>query len=462
MTSPDDTSLPRPVWSGRHRWTVPVIVLVATLLALYVRWYFVVHAQVVMNLDTDQLFGDAAQFYRYAWHMAHNGVFSSDPISALHPRPDGFRDPAYPAVMALGMMLTDDYERWYQILLLSQVALGGAAVAFAALAMRDVAPPWLLAVGALGMALWPHLVAIPAYVMCENLTTPLCALAAFAMGEASRRKSLAYVLVGAGAMAVAALSNAVLGPVVVVLAAVFAWRRTLARRQLVAMVIVGMLPLVAWGVRNATLATLLTPTLRAEVNLVEGSWPTYHAASQLAIRDDPVGLQTIKAINTEIAILDNNKAQGLSIIASRIAAAPWTYAKWYLAKPTLTWGWEIALGQGDIYPYPTRRSPFMVHPAFKAIEAMAYILNGVLALFAVAGLVVTLGKKRAPASMLTFGVTAAWITLVYWVLQSDARYSIAYRPGQIALACVGIYALVGYLRDRRRAGGDVSVSRITP
>jgi hypothetical protein len=351
----------------------------------------------------------------------------------------------------MGMAITDDFDRWYTMMILAQVLLGAVTVTCAVLAIRDAMPTWLLAVAAIVMALWPHLVSISAYLLSENLTAPLCAITALALHEAAMRRSAGFAVAGGLALACAALSNAVLTPVVIVLALVFVWKHSMPRRQLLVFVAASAVPLLAWGIRNVGIPGDLSPSMRAEINLVQGSWPTYHAATQLASVQDPVGLQTVDAINLEIANLHIDHVQGLKAIAERMGHAPGTYIAWYLSKPALLWGWEIGLGSGDIYMYPTRNSPFITNPIMKAVEAVAYILNGVLAAMALAGIVIVARRRDPSAALLTFAAMAAWVTLVYGVLQSDARYSTPYRLAEIALACVAVSVALAHVRQRIRA-----------
>lgn len=425
------------------------VAFVAGLLALFVRWYFVTHAQVLQPVYGD--WGDAGHYYRYAWNLVHHGVFSSVAPGAATLVPDSFRDPAYPALLALGMVITDDFDRWYTLMIMAQVLLGAVTVTCAVLAIRDAMPTWLLAGAAVVMTLWPHLVSIPAYLLSENLTAPLCAMTALALREAAMRRSAGFAFAGGLALACAALSNAVLTPVVVVLALAFAWKRSMPRRQLLVFVVASAVPLLSWGIRNAGIPGDLSPSMRAEINLVQGSWPTYHAATQLASVQDPIGLQTVDAINLEIANLHIDHVQGLKAIAERMGRAPGTYIAWYLSKPALLWGWEIGLGSGDIYMYPTRNSPFITNPVMKAVEAAAYILNGIVAAMALAGLFIVARRRDPSVALLTFAAMAAWVTVVYGVLQSDARYSTPYRPAEIALACVTLSAALAHVRQRIRA-----------
>lgn len=437
------------------------IAFVAGLLAVAVRWYFVSSVQVLPPVYQPKGAGDAGDYYRYAWHIVHHLVFSSDPVVSTSPKPDSFRDPGYPTFLALWMLVTDSYERWYSTVLLCQVVLGGLTVTLATLAIRHVLPSWLLGAAALTMALWPHLVSIPAYVLSENLTAPLWALSAWALGEAARKDSTAYSVTGGIALAGATLTNAVLGPLVLLLAIVFAWKRTLSRRRTLAFVAIALVPLVGWSARNATMpADTWLSSFRVEINLVQGSWPTYHVASQLYARHDPIGAQTIDAIDNEVLTLHRDRSEGLKLMLARMSRAPGTYVVWYLSKPALLWGWQIGLGAGDIYAYPTRNSPFMTNPVMRGVEAVTFIFNGLLALLALAGIVIVTVRRSSPAALIVFACTAAWITLVYGALQSDARYSIPFRTGEIALAAFAV--CVAITHARRWTSETKTVSTIEP
>lgn len=440
---------------GRPR-TMVAIAALCGLFAVFVRWYFVTHARVLQPIDQPGPWGDAAEYYRYAWNLLHHHVFSIDFPSPVRPEADSFRDPGFPAFLAIWMWLTSNYDSWYAGVVMSQVILGGVTVACSVLVVRDILPSWLAAAAALAMAVWPHSVAMPAYVLSENLASPLYAIAALSLSEAVRRQSRPLTVVAGISFAGASLTNAVLGPLVVPMMLVLAWKRLMAPRLLLLLIAVTAAPLVAWNLRNSTVSAPVTSGLRAEMNLVQGSWPTYHLATQLWARKDPVGIQTQNAINNEIWVMHFNAWQGLKLMASRMARAPGTYLRWYVSKPALLWGWEIGLGSGDIYVYPTHESPFIVNPVMKAAYGVAYVFNGVLALLALAGAFRSLSARHPNAGALIFATTALWVTAVYGVLQSDPRYSIPFRSLEIALACVAIADIAAYLKARRNRTDKVS------
>lgn len=435
----------------RHNARIAVaIALIGGLLAVFLRWYFVTHAQVLQPLDDPHVRADAAEYYRYAWNLWHHGTFSAALPGAETYVADSFRDPGYPAFLALWMGLTSSYDAWYATVLLSQAVLGGVTVACMAMAMRHALPRPALVAATLVLACWPHAISIPAYVLSENLLAALCALAIMLVNEAAARPRLWKILLAGLAFAAAGLTNAVVAPLIIPLGVVLLWKRLFSGRQVILLVVITLAPLAAWSLRNATLHDGRSSGYRAEMNLVQGSWPTYHAAYQLWARGDADGRQTLDAIDAEIEAMHRDPQSGLRDLAARMGRAPGTYLAWYAGKPALLWGWDIRMGQGDIYVYPTRSSPFVDNPVWKAGEALAFLLNPFLGLLAVAGTIVAIWQPRSKAGPVCFAVLAAWVTVVYSVLQAEPRYSIPFRASEVALAALAVSEGAAWLRRRAR------------
>ncbi|QDE38795.1 hypothetical protein FIV34_06060 [Luteibacter pinisoli] len=438
----EPTRWQRSPWIGRWKdapWIPFLIAGLGAILAISVRWYFAAHAQVYQPLQEHTSFGGAAEYYRYAWNLLHHHLFSSGYIDDPHPAADTFRDPGYPFYLAMFMAVSDSYEGWYSAVVLSHAFLGGVTVACIVLAMRGVVPTWLLFAVATATAWWPHSVVISACILSENLTAPMWALFVLLVRESVDRKSMPLAAAAGLALAAASLTNSVLTPLVFPLALVLAWKRLMSTRQLIVLFAALALPVGAWALRNSQVTASLSSLYRVEVNLVQGSWPTYHLATQLEARHDPLGIKASRAINDEIGAMQADPRTGIALLAERMGRAPGAYAAWYASKPALLWGWEVGLGAGGIYIYPTHGSPFITSPAWRGVEAVAFVLNDALAVLALAGLVLSLLVARPPISIVVLALTVAWITVVYGVLQSDPRYSIPFRSAEITLACFALW-----------------------
>ncbi|MGF6493016.1 4-amino-4-deoxy-L-arabinose transferase-like glycosyltransferase [Luteibacter sp. 621] len=439
--------------SPAHRTSLGAAAIIGAagaVIAVAMRWYFVTHAQVFQPLDSAGETVDAIEYYRYAWNLVHHHVFSQAAAGVPIPTADSYRDPGYPLFLAFFMCLTHSYDGWYASVLLAQAFLGGLSVACMTLAARDTLPRWALAVVALTMALWPHCVSITAYALSENLTAPLWALAVLTLRTAITRHSASFTVAAGLALAAASLTNAALSPLVVPLALALSWKKQMRPRLLFILLVVAIAPVAAWNMRNALVATGQSSSFRAQINLVQGSWPTYHLATQLDAHHVAEGTQTVEAINSEIWAMRADPMTGFRMMGARMGGRPGTYLAWYLSKPALLWGWQIGLGAGDIYVYPTRDSPFLTHPGWRIMEGIAFGLNQVIAALALAGLMLTLWRRATDAALVAIAVTLAWITLIYGILQSDPRYAIPFRAGEFVLAAAAILGAIEWLKERAR------------
>ncbi|KJV30932.1 hypothetical protein [Luteibacter yeojuensis] len=416
-------------------------IVAAALLAVALRWYVVVHAQVLQPLDDPEVRGDAVDYFRYAWNLVHHGTFAITLPGAGAPLPDSYRDPGYPLFLAAWMVVFPAFSTWYAAVLLSQGVLWGITVACLGLALRRAVPSWALAIALFLAAAWPHTVAMSAYVLSENLTAATWAAALLATQLAARQPSALRCILAGLLFACAGLTNAVLAPLIVPVAALLRWRHAMAWQPLAIMLAAALAPIAAWGARQADLAADGTSAYRATQNFVQGSWPLYHEAYRRHAYGDADADRVLAAIDSEIEAVHAAARDGLRIIGDRMGAHPWMYAGWYVSKPGLLWGWDIRIGQGGIYVYPTRGSPYEKQPVFRATEAIAFVLNPVLAVLALGGLGFVLARRDAPAPLIVVATTVAWVTLVYGVLQSEPRYAIPFRGAEFVLAAVALDGL---------------------
>lgn len=449
------SELGRPqLWYGR------LVLLGIFVLAFGLRWYYVSTA-----LVQNPVRGDAVQYYAYAHNLATYGVFSKDLPGAAAIHPDNYRDPGYPVFLAFWMKILGTDDAWYAAVLLSQAFVGALTVVLATqLGRHWLSLRWAAAAGVL-MAVWPHSITVNDYLLSETLFSFLVVLGMLAGASALRRPSppraaLAGVILGA-----AALTNAILLPFGVLLGALLAWRK-LASRTVCFALILGALALpAAWALRNAGMVApsdTSSSMNRALQNLVQGSWPSFQSDWRDSVLGDAstqararLGLH---AVDAEIGLIQTSPVRGLQSLAARIGQHPSQLFRWYMFdKPVLLWSWNIQIGQGDIYIFPTQNAPFQTQRPWIALEATCRALNTLLMLLALASLLCLLPRSRAlmawkqsESAVVVAAVIGllAFVTLVYSTLQSEPRYSIPFRPFEILLSISALCA--GARRWRRR------------
>jgi hypothetical protein len=426
-----------------------LLVVAITALALALRAGYLLGADVGMPLR-----GDVLEYWNYAWNLAWHGVFSSAP-PGMQPVPDAWRAPGYPFFLSLFMHQRDPLRalhmaQWSQLLV--GASLAPLTIGYA---RRFLGPVATLCAG-LAVAAWPHLVVFSSTLLSETLFCFFLLLAAWWIEVADEKSRLGWACAAGAAAAAAALVNPLwllFPPVLAVLLAVRGRGRVAVAYLLVFAVLAG-----AWEWRNARLGDGGSAR-RAGVNLVQGSWPEYHAAYNDRHRN-PIARAFTDAIDDEVRSMQADPRAGVRRLLHRFEDNPGRMAKWYLLqKPWLLWSWSVRIGWGDIYFLETRRSPFERVEVFRALRAVFLALNPVFFVFSVAGCLYFAGRglrrprsRQLPLAPLYLAMFFAYVTAVHVVLQAEPRYSVAYRPFEVLLALAALGALVAWLRARRRDG----------
>lgn len=399
--------------------------------------------------------GDIREYVAYAWNLVHHGVFSMAAPSPAPPSPDAYRGPGYPAFLAAALWVAPQNDAWYPVLLHTQALLGSATCLMVVLTARLwLSGPYAIAAGLL-LAVWPHHVVATGALLSEVLLGFLLVLATWLTCRfvASGRSSPASTM-GAGlAFMAASLVNPIAFPLALI-ATAWVWLRT-RRRQVVWIVLVPMLAMGAWQVRNAaSVPDGAASRNRVLINFVQGSWPLYHAASNDRARAAGAAL-VMEAIAAEEAQIERDPAGGLAAMGERMRAHPLAYARWYLLeKPVLLWDWEIRIGAGDVYYHRVVDSPLETDAVLQAVKQVLKHANpwlsASLLAFVAAVLVAAWRKRDTQARAAEFVALAlVYVTAVHVVLQAEPRYAIPYRPWE-ALACVSVIAWVAEHVRRRR------------
>ncbi|GAA0259811.1 hypothetical protein GCM10009126_26490 [Rhodanobacter caeni] len=431
-----------------------------TVLALVLRWYYVSTALVLNPVR-----GDATQYFTYAWNLIHHGVFAKTPPGAPALIPDSYRDPGYPIFLALWMKALGTGGTWYAAVLLCQALLGALTVTAVTQLGRHWLPArWAIATGLL-MAVWPHSITINGYLLTETLFGFLCALGLLLSARGCLHGNAAWALAGGLVLGAAALTNAVLLPFGVLLAGLLAGRKLASRKVCAALAIGALLLPGAWAVRNLHIPP---PTVgntskdRALQNFVQGAWPGFHAAYRDSIFGDATTRSrahvTLNAVKTEIATFQASSTAGSRAVLRRFSQDPLHYAGWYLfGKPHELWSWAIVIGQGDIYVYPTRNSPFQTSPPWIALAAICRAMNMLIMLLALASLLIVWrrnvdvmwGKATDRAALVSVICLLTYVTVVYATLQAEPRYSVPFRPFEMLLAVTTLYGLARWWQHHK-------------
>lgn len=431
-------------WPADNRFRYALGLILVGSVALLLREWFVLVTSVEAPIR-----GDIVQYVAYGWNLVEHGTFSHAAASHVVPIPDAYRGPGYPLFLALTFALAGDDGFWYPLVLQLQAVLAAlTCVLTVACARQWLSRAWSLVPG-IALALWPHHIAATGALLSE-IVLGFCLILAVWLNALALTKPSRAAAFGAGfAYAYAYLVNPLALPLAFLAGAV-TW---LSGRRAAAVVVVA-LPLtflLGWQIRN-TISVDAANSLpnRGLVNLVQGSWPLYHAAYN-ARNDHEIPAAIMRAIAAEERLIVTDLGAGLSAMGARMADSPLDYARWYLLeKPWLLWDWDIRIGIGDIYYHRVTGSPLETQGGLRAIKRVSKALNpalfGLSVATTVAMMLAWIRRRRVPdPAPLLIAVGFAYFTAIHVVFQAEPRYSIPYRSFEMLAAVTAITWFIGSL-----------------
>lgn len=401
--------------------------------------------------------GDINDYVQYAWNLGQHGVYSSTPYDPdVGPQSDNFRPPGYALFLLLAMKMSNFGPSWINVAYAMQILFSTATVLLTIVLAKEWMKPGLALTAGLLMAFWPHHIVFASTLLTETILGFSVILGLWLAAVAQRRNSIIIAVLAGIAFGFGALVNSLmlLFPIVVAIALITYRQRNAALTLLLAFLL---LP-TAWWLSSPTDTGHRAGAHRATINLVQGSWPIYHAAWRARAQHEQAR-QLLAAIHSEIDLVSNDPRAGLEAVRQRVSLDPAGYARWYLLeKPYLLWAWDIQLGWGGVHFLPVETTPLERHPVLSASHR---ILKSANPLFFVLGTIAAtilsvswLRGRKPPFSALLVAVFTVYVTALHSVLQAEPRYSIPYRPEQLLMACAMLGILIAkvgpHVQDKAR------------
>jgi 4-amino-4-deoxy-L-arabinose transferase-like glycosyltransferase len=436
---------------SRERLILP-IVIVLTMLGFYVRAAYNQETTVI-----DPIRVDASEYVTYGYNLWRHGVFSLD--TSPTPRPDSFRGPGYPLLIAAALRWSGP-QKAYATILMAQIVLSGLLIPLTYFIGVHLLRPSTAAIAAAAVALSPHLIAMTGYLLSETLLAFLVLASLWLFLEATRRNSLALHTVTGMLFGMAYLTTETTLFLPILLYGARFWRqwRTKSamgkRRALsIGLAVFLVFPL-GWSLRAALVVSGDSPNTRqrAVAVLAQGSYPGFvyqsEAYKYYPYREDPQQPEFSSSLERFV-----------SIFYERFSQRPIRYLSWYLfEKPYYLWSWNILQGQGDVYVYPVKKSFFEAFSWAKALHTLMRLLHPVAVVLALMGVFGWIAGRfyikvkgagdPTPAPQTTMLIVLAYFTALHALFAGLPRYSIPLRP-ELYLVAVGVaYQLLNTIRGR--------------
>ncbi|MCP5300457.1 MAG: glycosyltransferase family 39 protein [Chromatiaceae bacterium] len=394
------------------------------LAALAMRWWYMERLVIPQPVR-----GDALQYVRYANNIMDHGVFSRG--TSTPPQPDGYFTPGYPLFLVACIRSAKAVGvDPYQFLLSTQAVIGALTAVLTFLLARLCIGLWASITAALLTVLSPHLVSHGGYILTETLFGFLLALALYLFASGILRRRHARLIASGGVFGYAYLVNPIVmfAPLLLTpVALIFARPNQTDRRAIVVGLLLYLAVFGAWQWRNKVEVAHEASGSADRIfwNFIIGMHSDYHEIWRKNPRDpnNPADLDR-KALGGSYQALAETLWQ-------RVRQDPGHYLSWYLVKkPLQLWGWDILIGQGDIYVYPVTQSLYSTSRLAWLSEAVMKSLHYWLVAAALLGLLY-LWRDERPATRLTLislYVALVYISVVYVLLHAEPRYSVPLQP----------------------------------
>jgi 4-amino-4-deoxy-L-arabinose transferase-like glycosyltransferase len=410
------------------------------------------------DLKEAPIHADARQYIKYGYNLAYNNLYSMD-FPSMHPKPDAYRSPGYPLLIAMSMRLTDGLN-FIPAMLYMQAVLGTLTVILTYLIAKHFMSNLFSLAAALLVGLNPHLITMTGYLLTETVAGFLLLAALLSYILALERGhlflfALAGLLFGWGYMTNETLLilpfilGCITGVKVVIPPA-------LNHKNLLPIAVFLSVFYIfpsAWIGRSVLTvsADALTGYNRAVQTLSHGAYPGFiHETIEkryYPYLEDPLQPRFGSSIGNFGKILWQRAQQ-----------RPFRYLSWYLfEKPFHFWSWDILQGQGDVFIYPVKTSIYHESRAANIIKEVMKNSHSAILLLCLAGIPALFVRKplyRNWESVLrglpvTMYVTCIYYTLLFSIFAPWPRYSIMLRPELYICAVWSLAVFLDLLKKNR-------------
>jgi len=409
------------------------------------------------NLNEAPIHADARQYIKYGYNLVYHNLYSMD-FPSSNPKPDAYRSPGYPLLIALSMGLSDGLN-FIPVMLYLQAILGTLTVILTYLLAKQFISNASSLVAALLVGLSPHLVTMSGYFLTETLACFLVIAALLSYHLASGRGNLflfalSGLLFGWGYMTNETLLFLpfILGCISVLKSV----RPPLLNRQYVVPVALFLSVFCifpsAWMTRNFLTVPkdAMTGYNRAVQTLSHGAYPGFiHETIEkkyYPYLEDPLQPQFGSSIGNFV-----------NILWQRARQRPFRYLSWYIIeKPFYFWNWDILQGQGDVFIYPVKSSIYHESIMANFKKALMKNLHSVILLLSLLGIPVLFMRNvfcdrvSAPRELpVTLYGTCLYFTILFTVFAPWPRYSIMLRPELYICAVWSFEVYLKFIKKNR-------------
>lgn len=379
-----------------------------------------------MEVASPALRADALQYVNMAINIGNYGIFA-----------DGLKNgslevnrlPGYPLLLSVVWKLSNNnIAYFYQNALLLNVVLGVLSVLLMYLICYKHFNQAVAVILSILVALYPHLLSLEGYVLTESIFTFELLLLVWLIQKAAMTSSRKmWVLIGA-VIGYSLLTR----PAFILFLPFLAMFLLLSNskwfesKMLLTFGLLGCVLITApWAIYTASKGIPFSGTKKDSGTLTEGFYPNL-------VYKNPI-YYGFPYRDPESPDIHYDTKKALAQLWEWTKQEPVKYFSWFLVgKPITLWQWNIIQGEGNVFIYPVKSSPFKDNLAFKAICALYRFLHPVMVIlmFIGAGLAIF---RRNSLLEISLAAVIVYFVLIHMIFVSLPRYSVPLRPLMLIL-----------------------------
>lgn len=374
-----------------------------------------------------------------------------DKTERSEPPPDARRPPMYPIFLSF-FLGTDPTYGDLRNVLLAQALLSTITIWLVYLLARSMLSTQLAVAATFLTALSPHLVTMNIYALTETLFCFLLVLTILTITQAMQHGRAWVAMVAGLALGTAALTHFILLYFVIPLAifqiATLGWK---AGRKKVGLLLLGFALIYGpWAIRNVVTLGNVGDGTQMAVAIKFGSY------NNMMYHDDPQTYAYPYSFDPTFDEGTISTTSAIHDVFETFREAPLQQIAWYVKKPFVAWGWDMAEGQGDVFLYPTPRTPYKYLPHFRVSHFLMKLIHPLLVALMMGGIALA----WLPSRWTRFSATTVYcarivsLLILYHAAVMTAgfplpRYSIPLRPFLYIMAMLFIFGAVNWIRARQ-------------
>ncbi len=417
------------------------VLLLIIFYGVLARWSVLNHTVIDVPIRAD-----AVDYFTYAKNLSLFSTFSHTNTEQNEPIKDAMRSPAFPAFAAF--FYQGDNMHSVISVLFAQTVVQCLVFLLLSIFGWKLWGAWTSVVISLFIWTHPTFMSVNTYYLTESLflSSLIIVFSFFTLSLKTSKFVFPFVMLFGLGLALSALIRPTMEYYLFFIALLFFFQSPQQLKKIGFAAVAFFTVIIGWKIRNYFAIGSFSDSTLMINGLLHGSYPNFMyndipESYGFPYRFDPLANESYKGVGTT-----------LQLIWERAIEQPYHYVSWYLAgKQLFLWQWNILAGQGDIFIYPIKTSPFLYqtdlifwHSIHKALNTPVMIIGVIYSYYLVFSRFV---RKQTISTTNIIASLVVYASLFHIIVAPFPRYGI---PFKLFVLIMSVLALKAFLDTIKR------------